>query len=252
MRARELYEKNRSSESISHERTSEAAEHKPMQGYIPHPADKSITEVFGISNSFDNISVGADKNGRFTISVSSQKEYHLPTLQSDRKLLRGTRRRIRYGHFGELHTNLSSRGNSAFAFRSNKLLSENRIMNEFKIAAAHRLSRRQRNTAPFLTLDEDKKKLQRLRGEHDPSPEMKLLTGKLEQTVLREAEFENRFLRRLRVARIQLKMVSAPDGRDLISRIISRLNDAENEGDDDKENNNDDNNDLRKDKAFLK
>ena len=195
--------KTAASESVTHERQHKAEEKREMQGYEPHPKEEKLSEVFGIGNSFDNISVGMDSKGSIAVSVSSQKEFHSPTLTSDRRVLKGTRRRTLYDHFGEIYTNPYNRTNSAFAYRSRRLISENRMTAEFKNAAQRQLSRKQREAAPFLTLDEDRKTLQTLRGRHDNSPEARSEIGKTEQSIQRKTELENRFVRKLRMARLQ-------------------------------------------------
>ena len=196
-------EKTAVSESLTHERQHNAEEKQAMQDYEPHPKEERLSELFGIKNSFDNISVGMDSKGSIAVSVSSQKELHSPTLTSDRKVLKGTRRRTLYDHFGEIYTNPYNQKNSAFAYRSRRAISENRMTAEFKSAAKRRLSREQREAAPFLTLDEDKKTLQALRGRHNNSLEARGEIGKIEQSVQRKTELENRFVRKLRMARLQ-------------------------------------------------
>lgn len=196
-------EKTAASESVTHDRQHKAEEKQEMQCYEPHPKEERLSELFGIKNSFDNISVGMDSKGSIAVSVSSQKELHSPTLTSDRKVLKGTRRRTLYDHFGEIYTNPYDQKNSAFAYRSRRVISENRMTSEFKRAAQRRLSRKQREAAPFLTLDEDRKMLQALRGRHDNSLEARREIGMIEQSVRRKTELENRFVRRLRMARLQ-------------------------------------------------
>ena len=227
-------EKTAVSESVSHERQHKAEEKQEMQGYEPHPKEERLSELFGIRNSFDNISVGMDSKGSIAVSVSSQKELHSPTLTSDRKVLKGTRRRTLYDHFGEIYTNPYNQKNSAFAYRSRRVISENRMTAEFKRAAQRRLSREQREAVPFLTLDEDRKTLQALRGKHDNSPEARSEIGKLEQSVQRKTELENRFVRKLRMARLQ--NVPAPEEmrRVMRSELYALTGES---GDDDNENN---------------
>ena len=189
------------SESMSHEHDSSLSEHRPMTGLHQHPKDDRLSELFNIHSSFDNISVGADTKGNITIAVSSEKELHSPTLGSDRKLLKGSRRRILYEHFGELYTNSASPTNSAFAYKGRRVLSENRLMSELKRASERRLSPQQREMAPFLTLDDDRARLQRLREKDASDSEAKREKGETERSILRKTELENRFLRKLRIAR---------------------------------------------------
>lgn len=191
------------SESVTHERQSMADKKKPMEGYEPHPKEERLSELFGLKNSFDNISVGMDSKGSIAVAVTSQKELHAPTLTSDSKVLKGTRKRTLYDHFGEIYTNPFSPRKSAFAYRSRRTISENRMLAEFKNAANRRLSYEQREAAPFLTLDEDREALRRIRGKQENTPQSREETGRIEQSVLRKTELENRFLRRLRIARFR-------------------------------------------------
>ena len=220
-------DKNLVSESIAHEHDSDMSERRQMTGYKQYPNDSKLSELFNIHNSFDNISVGADKKGTMTIAVSSEKELGAPTLGSDRKLLKGSRRRKLYEHFGELYTNSASPSNSAFAYKARRVLSENRLMSEFKRAADTHLDRRQREMAPFLTLDEDRKELQKLRGRQSNDSETKAETGMLEHSVLRKTELENRFLRKLRIAR--RRAVPKPEteqNRSFLEKLSDMLDDG--------------------------
>ena len=209
------------SEGVYHERQRDISEGKSMENYAPHPKEEGLTEVFGIKNSFDNISVGMDSKGSIAISVSSQKELNSPTLTSDRKVLKGTRRRTLYDHFGEIYTNPSAPRNSAFAYRSRRVISENRITSEFRRAAKKRLSREQREMVPFLTLDEDREELNSLRSKHDQSPETRREIGKIEQSILRKTELENRFVRKLRMARLKNVVKPEEARRVMLSEIYA-------------------------------
>ena len=227
-------DKEHVSESLAHEHDSDISEHRQMTGYKQHPNDSKLSELFNIHNSFDNISVGTDKKGTMTIAVSSEKELASPTLGSDRKLLKGSRRRKLYEHFGELYTNSASPGNSAFAYKARRVLSENRLMSEFKRAADSHLDHRQREMAPFLTLDEDRKELQKVRGRQKNDSETQSETGMLERSILRKTELENRFLRKLRIAR--RRAVPKPEtekNRSFLERLSDMLDDGAQDSTDD-------------------
>ena len=191
------------SEHIVHERESKREDKKPMEGYEQHPAEERLSEVFGLQNSFDNLSVGMDRNGTMMVVVSSGKEYHAPTLNSDRRLLKGTRRKRSQQDFGALYRNCAAPGESAFGFRANKHLSENRMLREMRRASDRLLSPRQQEAAPFLSLEADRQELSAMRSQQENTPEAREQLGELEQTVARKTELENRFLRRLRLARLQ-------------------------------------------------
>ena len=67
-------EKLLSSEAMEHERVSEKEKNKQMEGYEPNPKDHDLSEMFGLKNSFDNLSVGTDELGRLTIKAQGFKK----------------------------------------------------------------------------------------------------------------------------------------------------------------------------------
>ena len=215
------------SESVSHERQKKAEDNKAMEGYAPHPNEDRLSELFGMKNSFDNISVGMDDKGSITIAVTSQKEPSSPTLTGDRKALKGA-----LYDLGGIYTNPFSPRDSAFAYRSRRVIPENRITSEFKRAAQKNLSRKQREAAPFLTLDEDREELNELKGKHDNSPDTASKIGMIEQSVLRKTEMENRFVRKLRKARFQ-NVVKPEETRRVMKSVLYALTSGDMNDDDD-------------------
>ena len=237
-------EKTALSESIIHERTSDTNSSVPIEGYDQHPKDNKLNEVFGLKNSFDDISVGMDEKNTMTIAVRSQKEPYGPTLNSDRKRLKGPRKRILYEHFGEFYTNPSAPLSSAYAYKARRELSENRMMSEMRRTSDRRLSPEQREMAPFLTLEEDREELNELRGKQDESQEAKEEKGRLERSILRKTEMENRFLRKLRLARLSRmnpKDVKKP-AYDLQFNLIPEQPETDDKPDDNEDNNKNNNN----------
>ncbi len=200
-----------SSEGMEHERVSEQRHHKKMEGYEPHPGDKNLSEMFGLKSSFDNLSVGTDDLGRLTISVSSQKGYHSDTLTSDKKILKGSRRRTFYDHFGEFYTNPFSKGKGAFAFRTRRNLPESRILREMRIMASRRITEEQKEAMPILSLEEDRKRLTALRAMDGKDPQVKEEKQAAENVVARKTQMENRFIRRMRIARQQTYKPPQPE-----------------------------------------
>ncbi len=200
-------EKLNTSEAIHHERDSEMSEKKPMANYDQEKrvgkdgGDDRFYEVSGISNAFDNISIGADRHGSMTISVSSGKEFDGPVKENDRKKLRDSRKRRAPEHFGEFFTNLTSGGEGAFAFRTDKNLSERRVLTEFKRAARKRVSEERREAVPFLNLEEDMERLNKLRQENGSTNEGAAQRARLENNILKKKEFQKRFVRKIKSAR---------------------------------------------------
>ncbi len=192
-----------SSEGMEHERVNDQGRQLRMEGYDPHPKEEQPKETFGLKNSFDNLSVGSDREGRITIAVTSQKGFHSPSLTSDHKRIKGSRRRTFFAHFGEFYTNAYSQGEGAFAFRTRKNLPESRILRELRFIAAQRISPRQREAMPILSLEEDRKRLTELRTHTEPDPLLQQEKQAAENVVTKKTESENRFIRRMRLARQQ-------------------------------------------------
>ncbi|MBR6101111.1 MAG: hypothetical protein IKP95_01650 [Ruminococcus sp.] len=196
-----INKKLEASEAVTHERESSREEHKKPEGYEPHPSDGKLSEVFGLKNSFDDLSVSTDEKGRLTLAVSSQKDFHAPTLNSYKQKLRGSRRRTVYEHFGEFYTEPASKGEGAFAFRTGKDLSEQRILSDFKTVSRKHIAPSRLEAAPFLTLEDDRRRLEELRSKDGRTASDINERLALAQTIERKTELENRFIRRLRIAR---------------------------------------------------
>jgi hypothetical protein len=191
------------SEGVRRERDSKRDRRKKPEGYEQHPAEEKTYEVFGLKNSFDNLSVSSDDRGRMTLAVSSQKSFHGATLDATKKKLRGSRRRTKYEHWGEFYTDPAARGMGAFAFRTRKNLPEHRILREFKGTANKYVDPARLEALPFLTLEEDRERLAELRSREGSSSADISERLALEQTIVRKTELENRFIRKLRIARRQ-------------------------------------------------
>ena len=229
-----INKKLEASEAVTHERESSREEHKKPEGYEPHPSDGKLSEVFGLKNSFDDLSVSTDEKGRLTLAVSSQKAYHAPTLNSYKKTLRGSRRRTVYEHFGEFYTEPASRGEGAFAFRTRKNLPEQRILSDFKTVSGKHIAPSQLEAAPFLTLEEDRRHLEELRSRDGRSSADIDERLSLARTITRKTELENRFIRKLRIARRQTIAKPAPAEPELrkLAEVLTDSADEEDEDDD--------------------
>ncbi len=189
------------SEGTEHVRESETQDKKKVEGYEPNPQDEKYYEVMGIKNSFDNVSVGADKYGQMLISVNTVKEPGEVTLDSDKKKLKGTRRKKRIGAYGDFYTNLYADRHGAFAYRADRNISEMRMIREFEIMAKRRVSKEQRDAMPLLRLEEDKAELSQLRSMSGSQNDNYSERERLERRVHKETEYRDRFMARLRKAR---------------------------------------------------
>lgn len=221
------------SEGVRRERDSKRDRRKKPEGYEQHPAEEKTYEVFGLKNSFDNLSVSSDDRGRMTLAVSSQKSFHGATLDATKKKLRGSRRRTKYEHWGEFYTDPAARGMGAFAFRTRKNLPEHRILREFKGTANKYVDPARLEALPFLTLEEDREHLAELRNRGGSTAGETNERAELEQTISRKTELENRFIRKLRIARRQtyMKPVTEYDEQEQAARAVTDGTDGTSEDD---------------------
>ena len=193
------------SEGIEQVRENRMEDKKKVEGYEPNPADESYYEVMGIRNSFDNVSVGADKHGQMLISVTSQKQYGKATLDSEKKRLKGTRRKKKIGEYGDLYTNPASDRNGAFAFRADPKISDIRMYRQFRELARAKISAEQREAAPFLRLDDDLEQLRSLQAQNGSDAEGFEQRQVLQKRVQKETESRDRFMTRLRITKNKLQ-----------------------------------------------
>ena len=226
------------SEGTEHVRESEPKDKKKVRGYEPNPQDEKYYEVMGIRNSFDNVSVGSDKYGQMLISVNTMKEPGEVTLDSDKKIMKSQRRKKKSGGFGDLYTNLFADRHGAFAFRADRNISDIRMMKEFEILAKRRVTKNQRDAFPLLRLEEDKAELSKLRNEEGAQNENFEERQRLEKRILKETEYRDRFMARLRKARRKTYAAGGKEEEEtLMGQILSLAGDTEIEDDDGGEDN---------------
>ena len=233
------------SEGIVHVRENEPKDKKKVEGYEPNPQDEQYYEVMGLKNSFDNLSVGSDKYGQMLISVNSLKEPGRPTLNSDRKLMKGPRRKKRIDNFGDFYTNQSSDRDGAFAFRADRNKSDIRVVREFERLAKKRVSKKQREAAPFLRLEEDMAELSELRGRSGSGNEDPEKLKVLENRVRKETEYRDRFMYRIRIAR--RKTYDKGEEREERNVLLEALGLTDGADNEDENGNNNDNGDINND-----
>ena len=214
------------SEGTEHFRESKPEDKKKLEGYEKNPRDNNYYEAMGIKNSFDNVSVGFDKEGQTMISVNSLKEPGAPTLGSDRKLMKANRRIRRRMTYGTLYVNSASKQDGAFSYKADKNQSDMRIYNEFKRDTKSRVSLKQRGAVPFLRLDEDREELSSLRGKSASDNSDYAEREKLEKRVRRETEYRDRFLMKLRLSiRKNRKYQSQNEHERLLNASLKAEND---------------------------
>lgn len=230
------------SEGIVHVRENEPKDKKKVEGYEPNPQDEKYYEVMGLKNSFDNLSVGSDRYGQMLISVNSLKEPGRPTLNSDRKLMKGPRRKKRIETFGDFYTNQTSDRNGAFSFRADRNKSDIRVVREFKRLAKKRVSKKQREAAPFLRLEEDMAELSELRSRSGSQNENFEERRELDDRVRKETEYRDRFMYRIRKARRRTyDKGEEQEEKNEFLKALGLVDDADNEDDNDSADNDSEN-----------
>ena len=157
------------------------------------------------------------------------------TLDSDKKVMKGPRRKKKIEAFGDFYTNLYSNTHGAFAFRADRNISDIRMMTEFERIARRRVSREQRDAMPLLRLEEDKALLSEMRGKGDQGNEDFYERQKLEKRVLRETEYRDRFMARLRKARRKTYDKRDDEEQQEIVKELMKADDAADDENDDDE-----------------
>lgn len=228
------------SEGIEHVRENDMQDKKKVEGYEPNPQDEKYYEVMGIKNSFDNVSVGSDRYGQMLISVNTLKEPGEVTLDSDKKKLKGPRRKKKIAAYGDFYTNLFADRHGAFAFRADRNISEIRMMKEFEILAKRRVSKEQRDAMPLLRLEEDRAELEQMRSTGGSSNDSFDEREQLERRVLREIQYRDRFMARLRKARRKTysSQIAEDDLETLTKQELTAQDDTDGSTDDPTDENN--------------
>ena len=197
---------NSSSEAQVHEKSPYDRETytKPVRGYAAHPAEKEqrgeAKEMFSLSNSYSNLSVGADRKGDITVAGSAQRRHDSPTLANTSKQVEGSRRKKHHGNGGELFTNAAKPAESAFAYRTNRKMPEKKMLKKLREHALRHGLDRFNKTMPFLDLPQNEKQLQQMRREEAPLQE----TQAMEKIILDKKTMEMKFLKNLRQTRKKL------------------------------------------------
>ena len=197
---------NSSSEAQVHEKSPHDRETyaKPIRGYAAHPAEKEqrgeAKEMFSMSNSYSNLSVGADKKGDITVAGSAQRRHDSPTLENASKQVEGSRRKKHHGNGGELFTNAAKPAESAFAYRTKAKTPEKKILKKLREHARRHDLDRFNKTMPFLDLQKNEKQLQQMRRDEAPQHE----TQAMEKIILDKKTMEMKFLKNLRQTRRKL------------------------------------------------
>jgi len=195
-----------SSEATVHEKTPYHRENfdKRVSGYTPHPGEREERgeprELFSMKNSYNDLSIGADKKGDMMVTGAAIRRHNAPTVENDEKKVEGSRRKKNKTKSGELFTNPAKPDESAFAYRVGKKMPERKVLGNLREAARRHDLDRFNDTMAFLDVKQDEAALQKLRREEAPTSQIQELEG----IVLQKKTMEQRFLRHLRLARREL------------------------------------------------
>ena len=195
-----------SSEAMVHEKTPYHRENfdKRVSGYTPHPGEREERgeprELFSMKNSYNDLSIGADKKGDMMITGSAIRRHDAPTVENDGKQVEGSRRKKNKSKSGELFTNPAKPDESAFAYRVGKKMPERKVLGNLREAARRHDLDKFNDTLVFLDVKQDEAALQKLRREEAATTQIQELEGIIAQ----KKGMEQRFLRHLRLARREL------------------------------------------------
>ncbi len=177
---------------------------KPVSGYVSHPAEREERseprELFSLKNSYNDLSIGADKKGDMMITGSAMRRHNSDTVKADEKRVVGSRREKHSDNSGELYTNPAQQEKSAFAYRVNRKVPEKKILKKLRESAKRHDLDRFNNTLFFLDIKENEETLNDMRRERASENEKQ----ELEKTIRNKKVLERKFLNDLRFARKKL------------------------------------------------
>ncbi|MBE6611244.1 MAG: hypothetical protein E7632_02025 [Ruminococcaceae bacterium] len=230
-------------ESAAHERGSYD---KRVGGYTPNPAERETRgeprELFSMKNSYNDLSVGADKQGSMMLTGSAVRRHNSPSLENEEKQVEGSRRKKHPNNAGELYTNPANPDKSAVAYRVDRKVPEKKILKKLRESAKRHDLGTFNETMPFIDVKENEDTLQELRRERVSEVEKQAL----EKTIRDKKGMERKFLEKLRFARKKLlstdldelrAMLFSVDGEPLMQKVtpVPEEDDGEDEADDENE-----------------
>ena len=243
-----------SSEATVHEKTPYNRDNfdKRVSGYTPHPGEKEergeARELFSMKNSYNDLSIGADKKGDMMITGSAIRRHDAPSVKNDEKQVEGSRRRKNRTRSGELFTNPAKPDESAFAYRVGKKMPERKVLGQLREAAKRHDLDTFNDTLVFLDVKKDEEALHAMRQEEAPISEIQEVEG----TIAKKKVLEQKFLRNLRLARRELGSLELPELRQKLFgeenlQTLTRaepLSDGDLGGEDENEENSDETTDV--------
>ena len=185
-----------------------------MTGYTPNPGEREERgeprELFSMRNSYNDVSIGADRKGDMMVTGSAVRRHDAPTVKQDEKRVEGARRKKLRTRGGEFFTNPAKPEESAFAYRVGKKMPERKVLGQLRDAARRHDLNTFNDTLAFLDLKKDEDRLRALRDAEAPSAEIQALEG----VVMRKKALEAKFLRNLRLARREISSLDLDELRE--------------------------------------
>lgn len=192
----------KNSEAVTHEEihSPEKTKDVPLHGFEQSAEEKeknNAHELGRIRNAYNNISIGADKQGNIILSAAALERENSPTLDNDKKRLRTSRARKKTLMQGDFLTSSRLPKTGAFAFKADKKVPEMRMLRQIKEYSQRYDIKAVNEMMPFMSVDKDIAMLQRLRRENAPQSE----TAALESAITDKKAAMHRFIRTLKAAK---------------------------------------------------
>ena len=198
-------------------------EEKLPENYQPHWSEKDEQnrprDMLNMGNSYGNVSVAANRKKEMLLTVSEKRRHNSETLDNDHKRLNGKRRRNVADPYGWAFTNSFNPVDSAFAFKTKKRQPARRILARIKQYVNTKGQDTVELTLPFLSLERDKNRLQRLINETGGAVNRDKDLRKLEREkerlsreVLQKEQMQRQFLKKLELSITRAKMLAGAEG----------------------------------------
>ena len=201
----------KNSEAVTHEELHSPEKNKdiPIHGLDRSAEEKEkdpARELGRVRNAYNNVSIGADKQGNIILSAAALRRENSPTLDNDKKRLRTSRARKKTLPNGEFFSGSRLTKTGAFAFKADKKVPEIRILRQIKEHSRRYDIMAVNNIMPFMSVENDIERLQTLCQTNAPQNE----TAALESAVTAKKAEMKRFLRTLKTAKRNAKKIDEP------------------------------------------
>ena len=220
------------SEAILHfEREQDMSSQKTPENYKPHWSERDEQarprEMFKMGNSYSNLSIAANRNREMTVVTSEKRRHNSETLSNYQRKLNGQRRRAVSAPFGRAYADSYDPINSAFAFKTGKLQPAQRVLAEITKYADKAGQTTVRKNLPFLTLQDDKMRLQELQAEIRRSRETGMNPMELEQekeqlfqTISQKEHMQSQFVRKMNLAIKKARIITDEEHTEWPNNVI--------------------------------